>query len=313
MFEKGFRPVEMRIKLLLGLELRGVHTAAAAAQFYRMLQVKHLMVDNIFDRVARDSRVIENAAHYSPAGSTITITAALLPDGLAFSVGDEGPGIPAEDLPKIFNRFYRGGEGHRHASGTGMGLTIAQGLLATMGGRIVPSFTRNWLASENPGRLPVPFAAFDRATLVFCAMALLVWVAMPLSAATAFMLIAAGMLQVLRLGRWAGDRTWRNRLVLVLHVGYAFVPIGFVLTGLAAIGLMLPSAGIHAWTVGAVGTMTLAVMTRASLGHTGNALVASVGTQAMYAAVALEFHIIEHLVAQEFDVTIEVPVVNGVD
>jgi uncharacterized protein involved in response to NO len=158
-------------------------------------------------------------------------------------------------------------------------------LVAVMGGRIVPSFTRNWLASENPGRLPVPFAAFDRATLAFCVMALLVWVATPLSAATAFMLIAAGMLQALRLGRWAGDRTWRNRLVLVLHVGYAFVPIGFVLTGLAAIGLMLPSAGIHAWTVGAIGTMTLAVMTRASLGHTGNALVASVGTQAMYAAV----------------------------
>jgi two-component system, OmpR family, sensor histidine kinase KdpD len=82
------------------------------------------------------AHVIENAAHYSPAGSTITITAALGPDGLAFSVGDEGPGIPAEDLPKIFDRFYRGGEGHRHPSGTGMGLTIAQGLLATMGGRI---------------------------------------------------------------------------------------------------------------------------------------------------------------------------------
>jgi uncharacterized protein involved in response to NO len=158
-------------------------------------------------------------------------------------------------------------------------------LISMIGGRIVPSFTRNWLSRENPGRLPVSFARFDRATLVFCAVALLLWVALPFSSATAFVLIAAGVLQAVRLGRWAGDRTWRNRLVLVLHVGYAFVPIGFVLTGLAAVDLVPPSAGIHAWTVGAVGTMTLAVMTRASLGHTGHALVASAGTQAIYAAV----------------------------
>lgn len=169
--------------------------------------------------------------------------------------------------------------------GMRLGLSAIIMLLSMIGGRIVPSFTRNWLARENPGRLPAPFAKFDLATLALGAVALVIWVAMPFSAATAFMLIAVGVLQAARLGRWAGDRTWRDRLVLVLHVGYAFVPIGFVLTGLAALGLVLPSAGIHAWTVGAVGTMTLAVMTRASLGHTGRALVASVSTQAIYAAV----------------------------
>lgn len=169
--------------------------------------------------------------------------------------------------------------------GMRLGLSAIIMLLSMIGGRIVPSFTRNWLARENPGRLPAPFAKFDLATLALGAVALVIWVAMPFSAATAFMLIAVGVLQAARLGRWAGDRTWRDRLVLVLHVGYAFVPIGFVLTGLAALGLVLPSAGIHAWTVGAIGTMTLAVMTRASLGHTGRALVASVSTQAIYAAV----------------------------
>jgi len=49
----------------------------------------------------------------------------------------------------------------------------------------------------------------------------------------------------------------------------------------------VPNAGVHAWTVGAAGTMTLAVMTRASLGHTGNALIASPMTQAIYAAVVI--------------------------
>jgi len=90
-------------------------------------------------------------------------------------------------------------------------------------------------------------------------------------------------MQLARLARWAGGRTLYDRLVFVLHVAYAFVPLGFVLTGCAAIGLVPAGAGIHAWMAGAVGTMTLAVMTRASLGHTGRELRASPGTQAIYA------------------------------
>src|SRR5262249_50069811 len=72
---------------------------------------------------------------------------------------------------------------------------------------------------------------------------------------------------------------------LVLHVGYAFVPIGFLLLALAIAvpALIVETGALHAWTVGAIGTMTLAVMTRASLGHTGQALVAS--TRLIYAAI----------------------------
>jgi uncharacterized protein involved in response to NO len=98
-------------------------------------------------------------------------------------------------------------------------------------------------------------------------------------------LLVGGILQSARLCRWAGDRTIQDRLVLILHVGCAFVPAGFLLTGLAAFGSIVPSAGIHAWATGAIGTMTLAVMTRASLGHTGHALSASNATQAIYVAI----------------------------
>jgi uncharacterized protein involved in response to NO len=73
--------------------------------------------------------------------------------------------------------------------------------------------------------------------------------------------------------------------VLILHLAYAFIPVGFILTGLAAVDLVAVGAGIHAWTGGAIGAMTLAVMTRATLGHTGRALQASAGTQVIYAAV----------------------------
>jgi len=160
-------------------------------------------------------------------------------------------------------------------------------LLAVIGGRIVPSFTRNWLARENPGRLPVPFGKFDGAIVLFSAAVLALWIVLPAGRTVASALIAAGALHIVRLARWAGDRTWRDRLVLILHVGYVFVSLGFLLIGAAALDLVPADAGTHAWMVGAAGTMTLAVMTRASLGHTGNALIASPVTQAIYAAVVI--------------------------
>src|SRR5262249_28467999 len=100
-------------------------------------------------------------------------------------------------------------------------------------------------------------------------------------------LAAAALANAVRLARWAGDRTAADRLVLILHAGFAFIPLGFALGSLAALGMVAPSAGIHAWTVGAIGIMTLAVMSRASLGHTGRPLAASPALQMIYAAAGI--------------------------
>lgn len=161
-------------------------------------------------------------------------------------------------------------------------------LISLIGGRIVPSFTNNWLARNNPGRLPVPFARFDIATLAVGAFALTAWIAAPMHPVTGGLLLIAGCVQSMRLLRWAGDRTFAEPLVLVLHLGYAFVPIGFLLIGMSMFSAAVPvTAGIHAWTVGAIGLMTLAVMTRATLGHTGQPLRAGGATQIIYAAVVV--------------------------
>jgi uncharacterized protein involved in response to NO len=82
-------------------------------------------------------------------------------------------------------------------------------------------------------------------------------------------------------------RTGRERLLLVLHVGYAFVPIGFLLNASSAFGIVPTGAGVHAWMAGAAGVMTLAVMSRASLGHTGQQLTASAATQGIYVAIVV--------------------------
>ncbi|MCF8476818.1 MAG: NnrS family protein [Pseudolabrys sp.] len=171
------------------------------------------------------------------------------------------------------------------AYGLRIGVAAMVLMIMVIGGRIVPSFTRNWLVRENPGRLPAPLGTLDVSVIAFSTVALALWVAQPVGPDTAAALAAAGLANIVRLARWAGDRTWRDRLVLVLHVGYAFIPLGFLLASAAFFDLIAESAGVHAWTVGGGGTMTLAVMTRASLGHTGHALYASAFTQVIYAAI----------------------------
>jgi uncharacterized protein involved in response to NO len=168
-----------------------------------------------------------------------------------------------------------------------LGIAVVVMLMTLIGGRIVPSFTRNWLSRENPGRLPAPFNRFDASVIAASAAAVVLWIVIPQSPATGAALMIAGLLQSTRLARWAGDRTTRERLVLILHLGYAFIPLGLLLLGAASFDLVPMAAGIHALGVGAAGTMTLAVMTRASLGHTGHVLTASPGTQLIYAAVVL--------------------------
>jgi len=158
-------------------------------------------------------------------------------------------------------------------------------LVSLIGGRIIPSFTRNWLAKRRPGRMPAPFGRFDTITVASSAVVLALWVARPLDRITGVLLMVCGCLHIVRLARWRGYRTFGDRLVLILHIAYAFVPGGFILTAVNAFDVIAPSAGIHAWTAGAIGTMTLAVMSRATLGHTGRKLEASIALHVIFAAV----------------------------
>lgn len=166
-----------------------------------------------------------------------------------------------------------------------LGLAAALMMIALVGGRIVPSFTRNWLVKHGGGALPVPpMQRFDKLALAILLAAMLLWIIRPQAEATGMALLLAGFLQLVRLVRWRGGRTGREPLVWVLHAGYLFLPLGAL--GLGA-GLVLPgavgmAAAQHLWMAGAIGVMTMAVMTRASLGHTGRPLTAGPGTLTLY-------------------------------
>lgn len=172
--------------------------------------------------------------------------------------------------------------------GLRVGLSAGIMLVAIIGGRIVPAFTRNWLLHRPPGRLPAPpMRRFDEVTLAGLALALLAWIAAPEAALTALLLIAAGGLHLARLARWAGDRTGAEPLLWILHLGYLLLPLGALLIGAQILwpDLMTEAAARHLWLAGVIGVMTLAVMTRATLGHTGQRLHAGPGTVALYLAV----------------------------
>jgi len=175
------------------------------------------------------------------------------------------------------------------AAGNRLGIATLLMLVTLIGGRIVPSFTRNWLVKALPGAaLPASFDTFDRIVMALTALALVAWVAWPDGPVAAATALAAGVALAARLARWRGGPTWREPLVLVLHLGYGWLALGFILLGSSEfLAWLPPTAALHALTAGAIGTMTLAVMTRASLGHTGHALTAGRGTVAIYALVTL--------------------------
>jgi uncharacterized protein involved in response to NO len=160
-------------------------------------------------------------------------------------------------------------------------------LVALIGGRITPSFTQNWLQQRHAGFAPAPFGRVDRLSLLAAGAALIAWIAAPESLAAGGLLCVAGLALLLRLSRWRGLATRREPLVWVLHAGYAWLGVALGLLGasILAPALVRGAAGVHALTVGAFGVTTLAVMTRASLGHTGRPRVADRATLAIYLAV----------------------------
>lgn len=162
-------------------------------------------------------------------------------------------------------------------------------LIGVIGGRVVPNFTRNWLARRGDTRLPAPMGRFDQVVLASSIVALAFWTFLPDLPVSALFLFAAGVMHAARLGRWSGWRTGAEPLVLILHIGYAFVPLGFVLVALSFVWPFdIPlSAALHAWTSGAMGVMTLAIMTRATRGHCGHLLTAPPATQFIYLMVVV--------------------------
>jgi uncharacterized protein involved in response to NO len=169
-----------------------------------------------------------------------------------------------------------------------MALALVMVLLTLIGGRVTPNFTRDFLAEQSMTEQPASFSLVDGLSVVLVGIAAVTWIVQPQAMMTGWMLAVAGLVNMGRLLRWYGWVTWHEPLVLILHLGYGWLAISLFALGGAILGFGLPTTdAMHALTTGAVGVMTLAIMTRASLGHTGRPKHAGPLTICIYILVNL--------------------------
>jgi uncharacterized protein involved in response to NO len=180
--------------------------------------------------------------------------------------------------------------GGAETAGTGLRLAIfvLVTLIALVGGRIVPSFTRNWLNKKGAAVLPAPMDRLDRLAVLAVVGAGVAQVIFPGALMTSTLTLLAALLHAARLARWRTVAILSEPLLWIMHLGYGWIAIGLFLMGLSGFTAAIPeSAAFHALTVGGFATMILAVMTRASLGHSGRELRAGPGTVAVFALITL--------------------------
>lgn len=154
------------------------------------------------------------------------------------------------------------------ALGIQMGLNLVLLMIVILGGRVIPMFTRNPL----PGMVLRQWRLVEIAAVAGVILAMVADL-LPLPASmAALVFIAVGAIHLLRLSGWYDRRIWRHPIIWVLHVAYGWIALGFCLKGLAALGLVSGSAATHSLAVGGIGMVTLGMMGRVSLGHTGRML-----------------------------------------
>ena len=176
------------------------------------------------------------------------------------------------------------------AQGFGLRLGLAAALMqiSAIGGRVIPAFTQNWMKKTGRENYPAkPMGRFDIITLVVMLVCMMCWVIWPDQTSSGYALLIAGIFQSIRLVRWSGFSTVSNPLLFILHIGYAFIPLGAVFVGISILfpDLLSQAASQHLWMAGAIGAMTLALMTRATLGHSGRELRAGLGTIILYLGI----------------------------
>lgn len=175
------------------------------------------------------------------------------------------------------------------SDGTLLGLGSLVIMITVIGGRVIPGFTRNVLVRRGiEDRLPHNIGLLDRGSILSVLLFfLLQWLDAP-ELLTGVVALTGAILNGARLSLWRGLAAANQPILLVLHVGYGWIVAGLALSaGALLFDVVSDVAALHAFGTGAVGSMTLAIMSRAALGHTGRALIAPRPVVLSYVLVSL--------------------------
>ncbi len=156
-------------------------------------------------------------------------------------------------------------------------------ITSVIGGRVIPGFTANAV----PGAKPVVEPKRDKITIILTVAASVSWLLPLPSAIVGTLAISAAIMQVIRLAGWQPQRTLQRPLVWILHISYGWMPLGFVLLGLAKWGVLPASAAFHALAVGTISGLIVGMITRTALGHTGRQLKAGRPELCMYILIQI--------------------------
>ncbi|PKU24862.1 NnrS family protein [Telmatospirillum siberiense] len=169
-----------------------------------------------------------------------------------------------------------------------LGIFILLLMIAIIGGRIIPGFTANGLRQRGIVVTPKSIPILEKAAIGALALTGVAWTVRPDSAVAGALALLAAILNAARLAGWHGGRTLGVPLLWVLHLGFAWLPLGLVLLGLSCFSADIPpQAALHGLTVGCIAMMVLGVMSRAALGHSGRPLAPTRPTIAAYVLIAL--------------------------
>jgi len=161
------------------------------------------------------------------------------------------------------------------------------GLVMVIGGRVTPALTSAFLGGQGVYVDPAPSKAVERVAAATAGAALTCWLLAPQHPATGALSAAAAVAHAVRLLRWQGWRSVASSAVTALHVGYGWIAVGFALLALHGLepDRLSQAAAVHAWTIGAIGTMSIAVMASMIRRHGGRPFARNAAATAAFASV----------------------------
>jgi uncharacterized protein involved in response to NO len=165
-----------------------------------------------------------------------------------------------------------------------VGVDVVVVVILVIAGRVFPMFTRNATGMKTIRSSPRLDILTVGAIVLLCVLDAVI----PDHMATAVVAASAGVLAAARTVHWGARHSVKHPLLWILHLGYAWIPFGLVLRAIAVVDHAIPpSLATHALTAGAIGSLTLGMMARVALGHTGRVLTVSKPVAAAFALITL--------------------------